>query len=375
MICIALSNRSLSSPNRQDQNRAVLLFRWLFPVIFLLGSVGANAATVGRTLTFPLADDVVQRGPSETADVHFSLSPGNNPVRVQLIPADKAFAPNNIREISVPAGTIRGVFPAVPGGFYSLCLKGRPNTCRHVGVGEIFLVAGQSNAVSVADPGKPVVSETGRVAVSVHHGNDPEHANEPPGTETLHFVTKDHPTMVGVCWVRLGDLLVQKYKVPIGFVLVARSATNTECWNPAGGICWGPAAKALAARRFRAVLWHQGESDVMAGFPMEKSLANMRAMITASREIQPNIPWIVARNSLKNATPYAEQAVRRAQETLIASGTVRPGPDTDVLRDHPGWVGVADFGPDARKRCGELWFAPVDALLSENVTHMKRHAP
>lgn len=352
-----------------------LLFQAAFILGALLLDISSVLATNGRMFTSPRTDDIIQRGPSRAADVHFSLSPGRNPVRVQLTPADKPSAPNRTREISVSAGSTQGVFTDVPGGLYSLCLKDQPDSCRHVGVGEIFLVAGQSNAVSAADPGAPVVSKTGLVAVSAHHGDAPGHANEAPDTATMHFVTKPHPTMVGVCWVRLGDLLVQKYKVPVGFVLVARSATNTDCWNPANGVCWGGAANALAARHFRAVLWLQGESDVMGNFPMEKSFTNMRDMVAASREIQPSIPWIMARNSLKNATPYAEQAVRRAQEKLITSGAVWSGPDTDVLRDHPGWVGVADFGPEARNRCGELWFAPVDALLSGNSAHVKDPAP
>jgi len=330
---------------------------------FLIGFVLLSQETpaAGRELIFPPANTIVQRNAAGTADIDFTVTPEKAPGRASLRPVGNS---RSVLKAVVLAGKASGRFFAVPAGWYDLCLDGRKSSCRRVGVGEVFLVAGQSNAVSPVTTATPSpAGETGLVAVSAHHGDGP-HASETPDVETMLVPSADAPVRAGACWVRLGDLLAKKHKIPIGFVIVAKSESNTDCWKPDGGPCWPLMAKALASRRFRAVLWHQGESDVMAGFSTEHSLANLETLVAASRQIQSGIPWFVARNSLKNAIPYAEQPIRKAQARLIESGQVCAGPDTDVIREHPGWVGVADFGGEGVTRHGELWFSYVDAYLS-----------
>lgn len=237
--------------------------------------------------------------------------------------------------------------------------------CRTVGVGEVFLVAGQSNSVSCDLSGGRHASDTGLVSVndmkgelSVKRADDAE-----PDVETFVFTGPGRAITTNVAWMRLGDLLADSRHVPVMFVNVARNATSTECWKPDGGPCWPLLAKALASRAYRAVLWQQGESDVMSGMTMEASLVNMTALIEAGRQIAPGIPWFVAHNSLKNGTPYDDQGVRRAQSAVVAKGLACAGPDTDVIRDHPGWVGVADFGGEGLTHHGDLWFPIVNDFL------------
>jgi|GEM_PF-1557698 len=332
--------------------------------VFLVGLIfmGQEALAAGRELVSPPANTIVQRNAAGVADIDFIVTPAKVPGRASLRPVGKS---RPVRKAVLPSGKTNGRFSAVPAGWYDLCLEGRRQICRRVGVGEVFLVAGQSNAVSPVTASTPSpAGETGLVAVSAHHGDGPIHEAETPDIETMLVPSAKVPVRAGVCWVRLGDLLAKKYKAPIGFIIVAKSGSFTDCWKPGGGTCWPLMAKALAARRFRAVFWHQGESDIIYGFSEARSLANMEALVAASRQIQPGIPWFVARNSLKTATPYAEQPVRKAQASLIASGQVCAGPDTDVIREHPGWTGEADFGGKGVTRHGELWFPYVDAYLS-----------
>lgn len=331
-------------------------------VIIVCGLLLQESFAADRELTLPPANTIVQRNTTGTADVNFSLTPGDVAVQVSLF---------SVGELSPPLQTMlkaretTGRFSAVAPGWYELCLEQAEKICRRIGVGEVFLVAGQSNAVSPTDNTPQPISTTGMVAVSAHHGDGPGFESAPPDIDTMLIASSQVPVRAGACWVRLGDLLAEKYKIPFEFIIVAKSNTNTDCWNPDKGTCWPVLAKALTVRRFRAILWHQGESDVMAGFPMEQSLANMEATITASRQVQPDILWFVARNSLKNATAYVDQPVRKAQEIIIASGQACAGPDTDVIREHPDWVGVADFGGEGVAYHGELWFPAIDACLSD----------
>jgi len=338
--------------------------RPLIPALILvfLSLFSASFVRAQHAFLQPAADLVVQRGAGGRANVGFRLAAATMPATVSLTPVSPTPG-ENWRRIALPAGETEGRFTDVPAGLYALCLEGRPDDCRRVGVGELFLVAGQSNAVSPTLPDAPQASRTGWVAVTAHHGDRPGYADKQPDSETMRFADKAHPTSVGICWLRLGDMLVERYGLPVGFVIVARSGVNSDCWDPARTACWPLMAKALSARRYRAVLWHQGESDVVDAFTMGHSLANLRDVVAASRKIRPGIPWIMARNSLNTATPYAAQPVRLAQETLIRSGEVAPGPDTDVLRDHPAWIREADFVGEGLQRHGELWFPPVCALL------------
>ncbi len=337
----------------------------------LLAALGALCAFPAPTasaqtrLTAPAQATIFQRGPDGRAAIPFHVAPGSEAVTVTLARAGEG-APLASRTVAADGGAES--FADVPAGLYEVCAKPEAakdaaRQCRKVGVGEAFVVAGQSNAVSPADPGKPAISATGLVSVSAHHGDGPSHENEEPDTTTLLFPSAENPAQAGACWVRLGDMLAQKDGVPVGFVIVARSATNTDCWNPAGGACWPLLARTLASRPFRAVLWHQGESDAMGHFPAKKTLANMTAMIEASQAIAPGMPWIVAHNSLKNEIPYEKQPVRQAQAAVVA-GLACAGPDTDPIRENPDWVGVADFGAGGLTRHGELWFPVVDAFLS-----------
>ena len=345
-------------------------------IAFLVGLVvpsllaGLPLLAAGPQLTAPATNNVLQRGDNGKADLLFVVNSDADRAMVTLsYPGQE---PPLFQQV-VTKGEAKGNFPQVPGGLYDLCVRslgtapGTDGDCRRVGVGEVFLVAGQSNAVSTDLSGKRHASATGLVSVNDYHGDlaDVKSKSADPDIDHMVFTKGDVGITANVCWMRLGDLIVEKYKIPVEFINVARNATNTENWRPVGGECWPLFAKVLSERKYRAILWHQGESDVMSGFPMEKSLNNMTSLIEASRLIAPHIPWIVAHNSLKDKTPYAQQSVRQAQTALVAQGLACAGPDTDLIRENPDWVGVADFGKEGLTRHGELWFPIVDAFLRD----------
>lgn len=343
---------------------------------FIIGFFGPSLLVAlpllaaGPQLTAPTPNIVLQRGDNGKADLQFVVNSDADSVMVTLSHPGKE---QPVFQQVVPTGETKGNFAQVPGGLYDLCVRplntspGTAEDCRRVGVGEVFLVAGQSNAVSTDLSGKRHASATGLVSVNDYHGDraDVKPKSAEPVIDQMVFTKGDDGITANVCWTRLGDLIVEKYKIPVEFVNVARDATNTDDWRPVDGKCWTLFAKVLSEGTYRAILWHQGESDVMYGFPMEKSLNNMTSLIEATRLIAPHTPWIVAHNSLKDKTPYAQQPVRQAQTALVARGLACAGPDTDVIRENPDWVGVADFGEEGLTRHGELWFPIVDAFLRD----------
>jgi hypothetical protein len=83
----------------------------------------------------------------------------------------------------------------------------------------------------------------------------------------------------------------------------------------------------------RAILWHQGESDALAGVDAAKYKANMATLIAASRrDAGWDVPWLVAAASYLPASSRANMdAVLAAQRGLWKDGVALEGPDTDVI--------------------------------------------
>ena len=148
----------------------------------------------------------------------------------------------------------------------------------HVGIGEVFVIAGQSNSTNDGEVRQ--TTETGMVVA--FDGTTWQVANDPqPGVQ-------DHSTK-GSFIPAFGDALYRKYHVPVGVVAVGHGSTSVRQWLPAGNPVYvmptmtkfiittnatgdlvsdGTLFDGLAERirelgvhGFRAVLWHQGESD------------------------------------------------------------------------------------------------------------------
>jgi hypothetical protein len=96
--------------------------------------------------------------------------------------------------------------------------------------------------------------------------------------------------------------------------------------------------KALGPRGFRAVLWHQGESDAnqkdptrtLAGDLYRKSLETI--IRESRREIGWEVPWFVAQASYHVPGDEGSDDIRAAQVSLARDGIALAGPDSDALK-------------------------------------------
>lgn len=193
-----------------------------------------------------------------------------------------------------------------------------------VGVGEVFIIAGQSNAsggsetlfapqsalVRTAD-----VDENGRIE-RWREGADPQ-----------------QPNNGGSVWPIVGDRLVVRLGVPVGFVNVAVGGSSVEEWVPGKPYFKRlvATARALGPNGFRGVLWHQGETDAGHGMSTERYQAALESVISTFRhELGAEVPWMVAAGGFSEGTN--PEATNRAQRALWAKGVALAGPDTDTLR-------------------------------------------
>lgn len=222
----------------------------------------------------------------------------------------------------------------------------------HVGVGEVFVVAGQSNSANHGE----VKQSTRTSRVATFDGQRWQLANDPqPGASGNG----------GSFLPPLGDALVERMNVPVGFIACGIGATSVREWLPKGTAFPNPPTiesrvekmadgqwvskgdayakfvsrmTQLGTHGFRAVLWHQGESDANQKDSTRTLLGSLysdylKKIIYDSRiELGWDAPWFVAQVSYHVPGDEASTDIREAQASLWTDGLAIQGPDSDALK-------------------------------------------
>ena len=289
-------------------------------------------------------------------------------------------------------GSYRGLFEVPGGGFYPLKFRfggngaGARELSVHVGIGEVFVIAGQSNSTNYGE--EPQTVRHGMT--SAFDGERWRIADDPqPGVQDN--------SKRGSFIPAFGDALSEKLGVPIGIACVGHGSTSVRQWLPEGDVFdsqptmtrfvseaaggkWKSDGKlfegliarmkALGPQQFRAVLWHQGESDAHQAAGHGISGAEYRKMLTriieeSRRRAGWRVPWMVAQASYHSAADPGDPEIRSAQAEICKSGLALQGPDTDQLgpeyREKNG-AGV-HFNAKGLAAHGQLWAEKVAAYV------------
>ncbi len=249
-------------------------------------------------------------------------------------------------------------------------------TTGKIGVGDIFITAGQSNSTNCGDA--PQSTTSGNVVALNHVTGEWSVANDPqPGT----INGKSDGSTRGSTWTSFGDTLSEMSGIPVGLVSVGWSGSNIGQWNPDNAdtsaegwdsIAFQASESTLFGRlayaieelggEFAGILWHQGESD--AGKAEEYYENALNDLIEASREQAGwDVPWGVALVSWRPKSGsreegYIDQNIRDAQQAVIdGDALVFAGPDSDaLLGDFRGINGNSiHFSELGLQEMGYLW--------------------
>ncbi len=235
------------------------------------------------------------------------------------------------------------------------------STVEPVGVGEVFLVAGQSYATNCNDKQFQVTDAQERVvAFNAAKGvwqvaHDPQPA--PDGSDG------------GSIWPPLGDALAKQLKVPVGFVNVAVGATSSHQWMPERDLHQRLSQVGKQIGNFRAVLWQQGESDVIAKTTTEKYVANLAAIRQEAAKVWNfNPPWLLAKSTHHPTVyndPAGEGQIRAAIDLLVKTPDFFAGPDTDTLQgeNRGDKNSRRHFTEIGQQRAAEMWLAALTQEL------------
>lgn len=331
------------------------------------GNYGPAEAAPAAKLDLPLEWQVSQRNAQGWAEVKVE---GTVPTNAALVEAKAELGAGMrgkavewtvvARGTQIKNGKFSGSLRLAAGAWYSLKVRFRlshgeqmvvgETTVEHVGVGDVFVVAGQSNSSNHGLERQNTA--TGLVAAfdgkHWQRGNDPQ-----PGASGD----------AGSFMPPFGDAIAAKFRVPVGIVACGIGATSVREWLPKGatfpnpptlegrvrqlpGGEWeskGEAFEMFTARMkqlgpggFRAVLWHQGESDAEQPDPKRTLPGNLyrqylEQLIRASRrEIGWDAPWFVALVSSHGGDGVPD--IRAAQKSVWDDGIALEGPDSDALR-------------------------------------------
>ncbi|QEL19189.1 sialate O-acetylesterase [Limnoglobus roseus] len=348
---------TLVVPPGQGHNMWLGFFRCRELVDFLTDQAG-----VGLRLDSPRPYQVVQRDAKNVGAVRVTGRLGDAAKTADGLECrvGTAARPGEWRKLDAvfKAGTFDAKVELPAGGWYTLGVravgKGQPVAeagVERVGVGEVFVVAGQSNSANHG--AEKQATKTKRV--SAFDGIDWQLADDPqPGASGAG----------GSFLPPFGDAVAEKFGVPVGLVACGVGATSVREWLPKGatfpnpptieanvtkaGNAWESKGdiyatfrdrmKALGPNGFRAVLWHQGESDANQK-DATRTLSGklyceyLEKLIRDTRnDIGWDAPWFVARASYHGPDDEGSADIRDAQASLWRDKLALEGPDSDALK-------------------------------------------
>ena len=366
------------------------VFTWLFAQMLARGSVLAS----------PADWQVAQRNAEGWAEVKVAgtvpTEAGLVEVKAEVIPGSRG-KPTEWTIIAsgsqITDGKFRGSVKLSAGGWYQFKVRCRKSggdsavldevAVEHVGVGEVFVIAGQSNSSNHG--AEKQKTTTGLVAA--FDGKKWQLANDPqPGASGGQ----------GSFQPPFADAIAEKFQVPVGIIACGIGATSVREWLPKGTAFPQPPTlegrvrklasgeweskgeafemlttrmKQLGPQGFRAVLWHQGESDAEQPDP-KRSLSGavyreyLEKLIKDSRQaIGWDAPWFVALVSSHGGNGIED--LRAGQKALWADGLALEGPDSDALRGDLR-DGVHFSGKGLREH-GARWVEKVGPWLERQI--------
>ncbi|WP_240625509.1 sialate O-acetylesterase [Spirosoma pollinicola] len=281
--------------------------------------------------------------------------------------------------------TFRGTITA-QAGWYRLDVRAKTGTTliaqtqvNRVGIGEVFIVAGQSNAAGGFQ--RPPNSVEDRVMTLDFRQDSLSEQLLPLRFSNTSYGANIGPSQPPHIWGPLGDKLVQRLNVPVLFLGAALGGTTSSEWQQSAAGNIGTSVNLAVYRRLgvvllhyalrtgvRAVLWHQGEGDISS--TTQQYFNNVKYVIEKSRQQVGNrpLPWVVSRVSYTQG--QTNPLVIAAQNQLISNvPNVFAGPATDFL------TGYDNRGGDDVHFRGAGFFRFIDTWDQSLTTAFFQQAP
>lgn len=243
-------------------------------------------------------------------------------------------------------------------------------TINYVGIGDVFIVAGQSNASGRGTT--TTQSSTHATLKSSIFGNDYQWKNLRTVVDSLgsqvDTVSKDSTAPLGSVWIPIGTAYMAALSIPCAFVPCTMGGTNITAWQPGADhedrtTLYGSMIYRAKLTGAKAVLWWQGEQDVVEGMAEATYNTNLDSLADAiNTDI--GVPTIACKlQDLSALAPgYDESAINSAIGTAWAdNANVLAGPDLSGIT--PSVDGVHMKTDAEIADSAALWWTAIAAAL------------
>jgi len=340
-------------------------------------------------IDYPSSRAIFQRDKGNAATIYIAGS-YTKPVdrieaRLSVVNGGKSTPWTTIQ--SNPAGGFYNGSIAGTGGWYELQVRGMNgdqevgfNKITPVGIGEVFLIAGQSNAQGYLDSNAPGASDD-RVSCIKYNSTGQNVKRDYPYPEFAHLDANSDIAPRGTSawnWGKLGDLLAAKLGVPILFFNVGWYGSAVRNWRESingtaysiyvAGLPFEPTGMPYGNIRsviqrytpitgLRGVLWLQGEADNEVNTSTDSYYNDLKSVIETSRnESGKNISWMVSLTSFSNNLGVDAQVVNGQKKVISSVPNVFLGPNTDIVQvPREGGPGGVHFFGDGLVKLAEAW--------------------
>jgi hypothetical protein len=358
-------------------------------------------------ITFPVSRIVFQRNNQNQANVNIAGS-----YFQQLDRIDARAVPvfggqgSETGWITIQNTLNTGIFNGsllLNGGWYNIELRGVLNdnvvtttVLERVGVGEVFIVSGQSNAQGDASysGGASGASDDRVSTIDYYDAALNENALPFQFSHMGDFAKMAPYNYVPWFWSRLGDKLAQRLNVPILFYGAALGGIGSDVWRRSVegedlrqelqtfikvvGMPYRGMKAALqqyvTRTGVRAILWQQGESDENTS--AESYYGNLKAIIEKSRNDSKkgDLAWVIARSS---RNPNTHKNVIDGQNLVIQRiANVFDGPATDEIIGGNLRADGIHFHNEGLNRAAEYWSSSLnDSFFGNSQPLLNREIP
>ncbi len=195
--------------------------------------------------------------------------------------------------------------------------------CRHLFVGDLYLIAGQSNAVGYA---RDATSDAPEIGVNVYRLDGTWDIATHPLNDATKTIRKNVDDQIPgqSPWIAFGKSILHHSGVPVGLIPAAVGGAPLECWMPGQPLFENAMEMVQEVGALRGVLWYQGCADALAQ-KTENYLEEFLEMVDAfrCRLNQPELPFftfqlngITEPGNARFDVPFAQI---RAQQMKAAS--------------------------------------------------------
>lgn len=315
-----------------------------------LGLSSDYTFTTGATsiaITSPKAYQVIQRGTGGKADISISGTYSGSPTAIEASWNGGAYSTISA---SPSGGTFSGILSNQNAGQGTLSVRFTSDTSvtatkAYVGVGDIFVIAGQSNASGRGFSNQTYTTPGGTTLKASLLGNDDtwKELVDPTDSNTgqVDSVSSDSGA-AGSVWPLIASLYLADQRVPVAFIPTAKGGTSITEWQHStnASTLYGSMYRRIqAVGSVKAVLFFQGETDALNGMSRSTYLSDLENFSNAVYS-DFGVKTVVGQIGNQSIADSNLDAIRLAQEDSWNVGTTTlPGPAAPD-------VNLADEGGD-----------------------------